>query len=312
MIEPLVSILIPVYNTEEYLSQCLDSIVNQTYSNLQVVIIDDGSKDTSLCIAQKYAKQYPYIEVYHNENQGVALTRNNLLDKVKGDYVLFVDSDDWCELDMVEYLVNNAISNNTDVIVCGMVVNDAPVRIDFQEKMLTQEETIKIFLFHKEMTGSLCNKFIKMNLLHDLYFQRDISYGEDALFCWNFLQKAKQIMITNRQLYHYRMNDFSISHKPFGIQKYSAYYVWNIIAQDTLNKWPQFYEFALGHFAVSMTILLRDAARSSYKVDSKIYNMQKVVKKYGPFIRKYRLASVRVWLYSIIAGRFYFILKYLP
>lgn len=310
--QPLVSILIPVYNTEEYLPKCLDSIVNQTYSNLQVVIIDDGSKDASLSIAQKYAKQHPYIEVYHQENQGVASTRNNLLDKVKGDYVLFIDSDDWCELDMVEYLVNNATINNTDLIVCGMVVNDALIRMDFQERMLSQEECIKIFLFHQEITGSLCNKFIKKSLLHNLYFQYDISYGEDALFCWSFLQKAKQIMMTNRQLYHYRMNNFSISHKTFGIQKYSAYNVWTNIAQDTLNKWPQFYEFALGHFAVSMTILLRDAAHGSYKKDSKICNMQRVVKKYGFLIRKHKLASVKIWLYSIIAGRFYFILKYLP
>ena len=208
MLEPLVSILIPVYNTEDYLPKCLDSIVNQTYSNLQVVIIDDGSKDASLCIAQKYVKQYPYIEVYHQENQGVASTRNNLLNKAKGDYVLFVDSDDWCELDMVDFLINKAIANNADIVTCSMVKNDEPfVSNIFLEEIWDQEKAVLEFLRHKIFNGSLCNKLIKTSLLHNLRFHCEIFYGEDALFIWNVLQKVNQVLITDRELYHYRVNE---------------------------------------------------------------------------------------------------------
>ena len=88
----LVSVLIPVYNVAQYLPKCLDSIVNQTYQQLQVVVVDDGSSDKSLFIAKDYAAKYPFVEVYHQENAGVAAARNNLLSHVKGDYILFVDS----------------------------------------------------------------------------------------------------------------------------------------------------------------------------------------------------------------------------
>ena len=103
--QPLISILIPIYNVESYLPQCLDSIVQQTYKNLQIVLIDDGSQDHSLTICHDYATKDNRIEVYSQKNQGVAATRNHLLEKVKGDYVLFVDSDDWIEADMIENLV---------------------------------------------------------------------------------------------------------------------------------------------------------------------------------------------------------------
>ena len=102
----LVSVLIPVYNVAQYLPKCLDSIVNQTYQQLQVVVVDDGSSDKSLFIAKDYAAKYPFVEVYHQENAGVAAARNNLLSHVKGDYILFVDSDDWLELDMIEFLIS--------------------------------------------------------------------------------------------------------------------------------------------------------------------------------------------------------------
>ena len=119
-----ISILIPAYNAAVFLPKCLDSVHNQTYRDLQVVIVDDGSKDNTLELCQSYAKNDNRIEVYHQENQGVASTRNHLLEKVKGDYVLFVDADDWIEPDMVNYMVDKLSSNNHDIVTCGSVVND--------------------------------------------------------------------------------------------------------------------------------------------------------------------------------------------
>ena len=119
-----VSILIPCYNVKVFFPKCIDSIINQTYRNLQIVLIDDGSEDNTWIVMQAYAAKDDRIEIYHQENQGVASTRNNLLDKVKGDYVLFVDSDDWCELDMVDFLINKAIANDADIVTCSVVKND--------------------------------------------------------------------------------------------------------------------------------------------------------------------------------------------
>ena len=142
---PLVSILVPAYNVAQYLHKCLDSIVNQTYQQLQVVVVDDGSSDNSLSIVKDYAAKYPFVEVYHQENAGVAAARNNLLSHVKGDYVLFVDSDDWLELDMIEFLISKIEKYKVDVVTCGMVVNDTAVRKEYKQECWNQEVAIQKF-----------------------------------------------------------------------------------------------------------------------------------------------------------------------
>ena len=181
---PLVSILVPAYNVAQYLHKCLDSIVNQTYQQLQVVVVDDGSSDNSLSIVKDYAAKYPFVEVYHQENAGVAAARNNLLSHVKGDYILFVDSDDWLELDMIEFLISKIEKYKVDVVTCGMVVNDTAVRKEYKQECWNQEVAIQKFLFHKELSGSLCNKLVLTSLLHNIVFHCGISYGEDALYCY--------------------------------------------------------------------------------------------------------------------------------
>ena len=167
MNSPLISILLPVYNTSAYLPQCLDSVFAQTYTNLQVVLVDDGSKDNSLEICQQYAAKDPRIEVYHQENHGVATTRNHLLEKVKGDYVLFVDSDDWIEPDMVEFLVGKALTNNIEMVVCGNVNNDTPPASEYNEELWSQDKAVKEFLRHVNFNGSLCNKLTLVSLFHN-------------------------------------------------------------------------------------------------------------------------------------------------
>lgn len=313
MNKPLVSILIPIYNTEEFLPKCLDSIVNQTYSNLQVVIIDDGSKDASLSIAQKYAKQYPYIEVYHQENQGVASTRNNLLNKAKGDYVLFVDSDDWCELDMVDFLINKAIANNADIVTCSMVKNDEPfVSNIFLEEIWDQEKAVLEFLRHKIFNGSLCNKLIKTSLLHNLRFHCEIFYGEDALFIWNVLQKVNQVLITDRELYHYRVNDTSLSHQnwtPF--KKGSGHKVWSEIVSDTEKKWIQFLDIAKARFAIEDMWGLYYASLCDYPYDEHINERQmnirhnlKLIKESG-LLSNGKLLAAYVLAYCYCLGKIF-------
>lgn len=307
MNKPLVSILIPIYNTEEFLPKCLDSIVNQTYSNLQVVIIDDGSKDASLSIAKKYAKQYPYIEVYHQENQGVASTRNNLLDKVEGDYVLFIDSDDWCELDMVDFLINKAIANNADIVTCSMVKNDEPFVSDiFLEEIWDQEKAVLEFLRHKIFNGSLCNKLIKTSLLHNLRFHCKIFYGEDALFLWRVLQNVDSIVVTNKILYHYRMNNNSLSHLSWTPDKKgTGSIVWKTITDETKILWPQYYTISKARYAIEDMWGLYYASLAKYPHDKNIEIRQRNIRRNLKLIRKSDLVSNNKIIASYILAYFY-------
>ena len=300
-----VTILIPVYNVEAYLPQCLDSILCQTYRDLQVVLIDDGSKDNTLAVAQEYARKDSRIEVYHQENQGVATTRNNLLKKIKGDYVLFVDSDDWIEPDMVEFLVRKATDNNAEVAMCGMVVNDTPVKKEYTESLLSQEECVRAFLFHNELRGSLCNKLVATSLLHNVWFHCEISYGEDALFCWHFFQNAQRIVMTDRQLYHYRMNDSSISHQSFGDKKLTGHLTWSIITEETSKWWAQFLHIAQARWGMEDMYLLRQAGQSNYKKDDSIRQLQQTVKRFIPQMKATGLLKGREVLNANILCRWY-------
>lgn len=290
---------------EAFLPKCLDSILSQTYRDLQVVLIDDGSKDNTFAVAQEYAQKDPRIEAYHQENQGVATTRNNLLDKVKGDYVLFVDSDDWIEPDMVEFLVTKATENHAEVTMCGMVINDTPVKKEYAESLLSQEECVRVFLFHNELRGSLCNKLVATSLLHNVQFHCRISYGEDALFCWHFFQNAKRIVMTDRQLYHYRMNDTSISHQSFGDKKLTGHLTWSIITEETSKWWPQFLHIAQARWGMEDMYLLRHAGQNNYPRNKAVRDIQTNIKRMLPKMRDVNLANKKDLLNAYIISYWY-------
>lgn len=304
---PLISILLPVYNTSAYLHQCLDSVLAQTYTNLQVVLVDDGSKDNSLEICQQYAAKDSRVEVYHQENQGVATARNVLLSKIKGDYFLFVDSDDWIELDMVEFLIGKALTNNIEMVVCGNVVNDTPPASEYKEELWSQDKAVKEFLRHVSINGSLCNKLIKVSLLHnEPRFHRGISYGEDALFCWELLQEAKTVLVTDKQLYHYRMNDSSISHAKWSpVKMGSGHVVWENLETSAKELWPGFAEIASTSFAISDMWQLYYASRSKYPKDQYIKMYQSHVCKCLPLIRKADYISMNKKVFAEIVARSY-------
>lgn len=308
MNNPLVSILLPVYNTSAYLHQCLDSVLAQTYTNLQVVIVDDGSKDNSLEICQQYAAKDSRIEVYHQENQGVATTRNVLLSKIKGDYFLFVDSDDWIELDMVQYLVTQSIQEGADMVTCGMVKNDDTPSVSFNVDRWTQEYAVKEFLRHVSFNGSLCNKLISVSLLcNKPQFNPQISYGEDALVCWELIKEAKKgIVVTNRQLYHYRMNGASLSHANWTPEKKgSGSKVWELISNDANKLYPQYADVVNARYAIEDMWGLYYASLANYPHDEEITKRQKHVRESFNFIKRSGLVSKNKLFFGWICSRWY-------
>ena len=308
-----VSILVPIYNAEAYISQCLKSILGQTYPVLQVILIDDGSTDNSFAICQEYANSDSRIELYHQENQGVATTRNNLLEKVRGDYVLFIDADDWVEPDMVESLVNLAETHNADIVTCKNVTNDSVCQKDSIElDVWNQEETIYHFLRHIILNGSLWNKLIRTRLLNGIKFQPDISYGEDALFCWRVLQRTQKVVQTSAQYYHYRMNNDSISHSEWTPQKKgSNHIVWYQITSDTKSFWINYLDVVLVRSALEDMWALYYASASGYKYDIHIQIRQQNIRRNICKILKSDIASTNMKLYAFIASISYGLLKYI-
>ncbi len=304
---PTVSILIPAYNVEKYLPQCLDSILNQTYRDLQIVVIDDGSRDGTWILMQEYAIKDNRLEIYHQENQGVAVTRNHLLDRIKGDYLLFVDADDWIEPEMVDYLVNQAEQNATDIVVCSSVSHnsDNSNKSGIPFKVWGQKEAVKAFLVHKDLNGSLWNKLIRRDSVGEISFNPAISFGEDALFIWHVLQRVKCITFTNRELYHYRMNNESLSHQRFGKKRMSGHLVWKTISRDVAVSWPEFSEIASVSYSISDMWQIYYGARDNYNKDQNIISFQENIKKHLFMIIKSRYLNLKTKVFAFLAAYSY-------
>ncbi len=307
MVNPLISILIPAYNVEKYIVECLDSVVNQSYRNLQIVIVDDGSTDGTGEICDKYAESDSRIEVYHIQNGGVANARNILLSKIKGAYFLFVDSDDKINHKTIEFLVEKTRGGLMDMVTYEMYKPPyTPQFEEISEKEYTRQEIIKEFIKHTRINGSLCIKLIKTSVIKFSRFRGDISYGEDALFCWELLQNINRISVTDAPLYFYRMSPISLSHRKWTPEgKGSGDKVWKEITKDVEKKYPQFRGIVYSRTALNTMWSLLFASRSNYPKDDHIKERQRFINSHVFDLIKLPLAGFKQLMATIVVGRWY-------
>jgi glycosyltransferase involved in cell wall biosynthesis len=262
-------------------------------------MINDGSTDDSWAIMKELAAKDSRIEIYTQPNCGVAATRNSLLDKVKGDFVLFVDSDDWIELDTIESLIREQEKADYDIVMFRLA---GPPR---QDECYNREQVIKKFLEHTSFRGSLCDKLVKSSLYKGLRIDESVSYGEDTLLVWQVLQRVSSMSSLSNAFYHYRRNENSLSRQSFNGQKFSAYTVWDTIARDVEVDWPQYKEIALARFACEMTLILRDAEASGYKKNDGVRLLQKEIRRDFPYIKRTGLSSTKMILYAWLVSHHY-------
>ncbi len=207
-----VSIIIPVYNTYSYLEKCVYSLIGQTYSNFEVLLIDDGSTDKSYQLCEEFAKKDSRIQVWKKENGGLSDTRNFGLTKVSGEYVMFLDSDDWFELDMLERFVEKISDFTYDVVIQGFQVDFEEEGASYYElyetELCVQEGELYSAILVTEKAGLLnssCNKLYKKKNIDDynMQFVRNQEPAEDLLFNCQYFSKIHSIACLKYAGYHY-------------------------------------------------------------------------------------------------------------
>lgn len=225
-VQPLVSIIVPVYNVEQYLPQCLDSIVNQTYENIEIICVNDGSPDNSIKILEDYSAKDPRIKVISQKNQGVSSARNFALEFVNGDYIMYVDGDDWLDLQTCQIAVDKAIKVSADVVMWSYVSeskNRSDKKIIFDDEFIFDETKVKQMLHrrfigvsgselaHPEQADSLCpvwGKMYKSNIIlrsNVKFVDLDkIGTYEDGLFNLEVFKYVHKVVYLPVNLYHYR------------------------------------------------------------------------------------------------------------
>lgn len=192
---PALSIIVPVYKTEKYLPKCIDSILAQTFVDFELILIDDGSPDHCGEICDEYALKDGRIIVIHQENKGVSAARNAGLDIARGEYIGFVDSDDWIEPEMYEILVTTMVAKSTDVVICGCTQRNGNgdfLLLDFQsEGTYTQEQLLKaMYSKPNPIGGILWNKLFRKSTIGELRFNENMRNCEDGMFVVEYLFSA--------------------------------------------------------------------------------------------------------------------------
>ena len=212
-VSPLISIIIPVYKVEPYLRNCLDSIVNQTNRNLEIILVDDGSPDMSGDICDAYAAADERIIVIHQNNQGVSAARNAGLDIAKGDYILFVDSDDWIEQETCEAVLDLALKNNADLVCFRLRIHlpsgEAQDRGTDTVGIIDKQEMMYQLMLDDDL-NSVALKLFSRNLFSGLRFLEG-RYCEDMDIVYKLVHRSQVIYLTDAVLYHYYRHQQSLT-----------------------------------------------------------------------------------------------------
>ena len=217
---PEISIIVPIYTKEHCLRKCIDSILNQTFFNIEIILIDDGSHDSSYNICKEYATKNENIRLLRKKNGGVSSARNLGLTQCKGKFIGFVDPDDHLEFDAIDYSYKLIKEYDADIVAYKMSVYKEGVNIDsqtevekievFHEKQII-EEYIKTGKFLYSVWNKLYTRKILMN--NNILFSENLHYAEDVLFNYEVFQHAKTLVFSNLRKYHYNINDCSTVNK---------------------------------------------------------------------------------------------------
>lgn len=213
-----ISVIIPVYNVREYLTDCIQSVISQTYKDLEIILVDDGSTDGSGDLCDLLGKKDNRIQVFHQSNAGVSEARNTGIKAATGNYLGFIDADDWIEQNMYQKLIESMIQNNTDVSMCGYYdypkgMNRAIAKGLLQIPVSSYHDSIVPVLRRNGYFTSMCNKLFSKNIIFQgnsiVMLDTDIAYGEDEDWLFRVLSLCHRISFVPEALYHWRPREGS-------------------------------------------------------------------------------------------------------
>ncbi len=314
-----VSIIVPVYNSEKTIYKCLDSIINQNYSNIEVILVDDGSIDKSLEICNEYSSKDSRIKVYHKENGGVSSARNYGLEKSTGDYISFVDSDDYIEKNMYGLLAETINKDKSDVAICNVYYENKDGKeiygFDYINKIFSKIEYPETAYYNSSILGYACNKLYSRNLIFNeknkyISFDTNITIAEDDLFNYEILNNNKDVRYSyiNDKLYHYVLNEEGAINQKFNLNKLTYFDAKEkeikILEKNNING-----DFLKADYVINqvrtMIIMNKLCVESNKKFD----DIKKNAIKYKKEL-KYKNLRLKLLLKFIIATRFPIIYKF--
>ena len=298
---PEISVIIPVYNGEKYISGCIESVLKQSYQKFEIILVNDGSKDGTAGICQSYSQKSDRIKLIEQENQGVSAARNAGKKLAAGKYLLFVDADDELHPEMLKILYSEASRKDCDVTICGIETvttgadwNGCISTPDF--RTLTKEEAIRLLLRGKKVESGAWNKLFRGELIRDIEFVEGKRINEDKYFVFQAFLAAEKISITDEKLYCYFQRQGSVTRQPFSEQIFDSIYFAEKIYHQTMQSFP--------HLEPEARFCL---LQTEYSVLRRVYSHRKIyAEEYGEIrrnIKTTKMIDIRKYFSSIqIAG----------
>ena len=318
MSNPIISVIVPVYETEKYLNECIESILNQTFSDLELILVDDGSTDQSGEICETYKMQDTRVKVLHKENGGVASARNIGIKVSQGEYLTFVDSDDYLVPDALNNLYNDIITYEAD-ISCGLMCSDSEVGSESLQngiyEIWKRKDALIKSLEDNHFTYSSCAKLYRKEFLEDTRFEEGRKIHEDSYFVFCCFCKEPTVVVNNVGIYNYRKNSESASHADFSEKFFDILYFANEKRKRVLASHPGYSDYVNNMIVKANLAMLHsfcNVGRGQYKKE--ISECIKTVKR----LRKYFVPAVpgdRKWFWIVTNNlyhvfRIYYDLRY--
>lgn len=306
MDEPLVSVIVPVYNTRQYLGQCLDSIINQTYKNLEIILVDDGSTDGSENMCDEYARNDSRIKVIHKKNGGQSDARNAGIDQSQGVYLSYVDSDDFIHKSQIEIMVNIAIAKAVPMVMCGYqkFVDGRERKIDFRTDYIPRDDCIYRYasrdavlrmLYRKKLSMYSCGNLYDRELFKTLRFPKGKVF-EDVPTTWGVMKQVDNIAYADFPLYFYRQRMGSTVHTQYSHKKMDQVYT----ARDIMNEVVGDHELYKAAVSKYFFCLADIYAQVDNKHKSDKVFLKKELKKYGKTVKKDRNNGLLIRMLSFL------------
>ncbi len=223
---PMISVIIPIFNMEKYLRRCVESVRKQTYTNIEIILVDDGSTDRSLLICEKYTQIDARIRVIHQKNQGPSAAKNAGIDACKGYAILFVDSDDFIREDACEVLMGDMMNNQADLCICDVISGHGStfpyhddLDVDPNPDVYDGEKRFtNLFNENKNLSVMVCNRLFKRSIFDDIRYPEG-KFHEDEYVAHHIFDKAQRITIRKTALYYYYKRPGSTMQSPFSLQR---------------------------------------------------------------------------------------------
>ena len=304
--EKLISVIIPVYNVEKYLPRCLDSLLNQTYSCWEAILIDDGTPDKSGVICDEYANRDNRFVVIHKENGGVSSARNSGLDKASGEFVFFLDSDDYIEPECFETLIHIQNEQQADIVHCLSTLD---------KQSLYTNEIIEIDDTKLDSTFVLCmvwGNLYKSSLIKGTRFNTDIHYGEDTLFGTTAYINAKKVVEVRKSFYYYDRTTGGITTKPINSKQLTVLNTYHEIMKQCKDNaflteyFESWYLDQLLKLVLSVWRCRREGKKTN-REDLFLVKEYKAHRKYVSYGTLRRLERLRMKVFLALGSKYYYV-----